>query len=103
MRKLRGRRLSLGLLAAVTLWACGTFEVSPAPPAVAQRHACGNLNPDTCAAVIARVIRQVPEMAHSPIAVTATLDPNRPSQRGGDLTVLVAFSQLLTTHGRFLR
>jgi hypothetical protein len=39
-------------------------------------------------------------MARSPIAVAATLDPNRLSQRGGDLVVLVTFAPFdLTDYG----
>jgi hypothetical protein len=46
------------------------------------------------------VTRQVPAMARSPIAVTATFDRDRPSQRGGDLVVLVAFAAFdLTDYG----
>jgi len=45
-----------------------------------------------CEEIIARVIRQAPDMAGSHIAVVATQDPNRPLQRGGDDIVLVAFA-----------
>lgn len=96
-------RCGLVLLAALALAACGqappttpatpTATMSLLPtPVVAQRHDCGNLSADMCEQVIAQVIRQVPEMAGSPIAVAATLDPDQLTRRGGDLTVLVAFA-----------
>lgn len=87
------RRVLL-LLAAIALAGCGSVVPSPSPStaAVVQRHACGNLAADVCGDAIAAVIRQVPGQADSPVAVAATLDPNRPSQRGGDWVVVVSFA-----------
>ncbi len=91
---MRIRRALLSVVALVVL-ACGPATPGGVPSPIAaipQRHDCGNLSPDICEEVIAQVIRRVPAMAGSPVAVTATLDPDRPAQLGGDFEALVAFA-----------
>jgi hypothetical protein len=58
-----------------------------------QARYCGNLDAETCATAIAVVIDQVPGAARSAVVVVATRDPERLSQRGGDMVVLVAFER----------
>lgn len=89
--------MRLGVLASVivaALIAQCAVSPTPEPAVVGQRHVCGNLSADVCEGAIAAVILRVPEMADSPIAVTATLDPDRPSQRGGDTAILVGFAPI---------
>jgi len=88
--------IKVGILAWVATALIAQCAISPtsAPPAVGQRHVCGNLSVDFCEEAIAAVILRVPEMADSPIAVTATLDPDRLNQRGGDTAVLVGFAPI---------
>lgn len=65
---------------------------SPSPSAnQAQRHICGELDADSCEAVIALVIAQVPDMARSAVAVADVRDEGATSHRGGDFIVLVSF------------
>jgi hypothetical protein len=68
-----------------------TAPASPSASATAQRRLCGELRPDVCSDAIARVVRQVREMAASPVAVADVEDQGATTRRGGDLVVLVSF------------
>jgi len=87
-------KVGILMLAVTALIAQCAISPTSAPPAVSQRHVCGNLSVDFCEEAIAAVILRAPEMADSPSAVTATMDPDRPYQRGGDTAVLVGFAPI---------
>lgn len=102
------KRIAGLVLAAVAVTACGQVQPTPTPAqaqetpspsaspsaVAAQRHVCGEFRGESCEAVIARVIEQVPGMAASPVAVADVRDEGATTQRGGDFVALVSFQPL---------